>query len=270
MQLFYPLGLTSDNIGIHGFHDTTKNQSQSYIPITGCVLSHILSSLELSSLEKMYYILADSISYINSSKGRNRSVSLPAKSWAERLACSKSEVFILQKSLEDKGYFLIYRDKNDKGQNNRNTITNTIPHDVFNDLKYEPDRFNLGVDGRIDNKVIDHSQSNDLDSIDKTFIPTLKGKRQHLAKTKMFIRVPYQFLKELNSNCNISATSKVVLLHLYTKIYKSSVSRHDYGCSGSRYDYSKSVDYSTHNPFSIVISYQELQQKLKLHRNSLT
>ena len=197
MQLFYPLGLPSDNIGIHGFHDTTKNQSQSYIPITGCVLSHILSSLELSSLEKMYYILADSMSYINSSKGRNRSVSLPAKSWAERLACSKSEIFLLQKALEDKGYFLICRDKNDKGQNNRNTITTTIPNDIFNDLRYEPDRFNLNSDGEIDDNVIDNSKLDNIASIDKTFISTLECKRQHLEKTKMFIRVPYRFLKEL-------------------------------------------------------------------------
>ncbi len=232
--------------------------------------SHILSCSRLSTLEKMYYILADSLICINSSKGRNRSVSLSAKSWAERLACSKFEVFILQKSLEDKGYFIIYKEKNDKGQNNRNTITATIPNDVFNDLKYEPDRFNLRCDDNIETKGTDHSQSDNIDSIDKTFIPTLEGKRQHLAKTKMFIRVPYQFLKELNSNCNISATAKIVLLYFFTKIYKSSVSKYDHGCSGSRYDYDNAVDYLTQNSNSIVISYQELQQELKLHRNSLT
>ncbi|AAY62256.1 unknown (plasmid) [Rickettsia felis URRWXCal2] len=270
MQLFYPLGLPSENIGIHGFHDTTKNQPQSYIPITGCVLSHILSCSRLSSLEKMYFILADSLICINSSKGRNRSIALPATSWAERLSCSKSKVFILQKSLEDKGYFIIYRDKNDQGQNNRNTITTTIPDHVFSDLKYEPDRFNLNSDSDIETQSTNHSQSDNLDSIDKTFIPTLEGKRQHLAKTKMFIRVPYKFLKELNSNCNISATSKVVLLHLFTKMYKSSVCKYDYNCFGSRYDYGNAVDYLTQNSNSIVTSYQELQQELKLHRNSLT
>ncbi len=92
----------------------------------------------------MYYILADGLSCINFSKGRNRSISLPAKSWAERLSCSKSEVLVLQKSLEDKGHFIITRDKNDQGQNKRNIITTTIPDKVFNDLKYEPDRFDLG------------------------------------------------------------------------------------------------------------------------------
>lgn len=111
----------------------------------------------------MYYILADSLSCINSSKGHNRSVSLPAESWAKRLAYSKSEVFVLQKSLEDKGYFLIYREKNEKGQNNRNTITTTIPDYVFNDLKYEPDRFNLRFVDDIETKVTNHSQSDDLD-----------------------------------------------------------------------------------------------------------
>lgn len=256
MQLFYPLGLPSENIGIHGFHDTTKNQS--YIPITGCILSHILSSSQLSSLEKMYYILADSLVCINFSKGRNRSISLPAKSWAERLACSKAEVFVLQKSLEDKGYFLVHRDKNDKGQNNRNIITTTIPDKVFNDLKYEPDRFDLCD---VNDEVVHQDNSKNLDSIDKTFIPTIEGKRQHLEKTKMFIRVPYQFLKQLNSNCSISATSKVIMLYLFTKIYKSSANKYNYDDSNSSL---------TRHSYSIVTSYSELQKELQLHRNSVS
>lgn len=255
MQLFYPLGLPSDDIGIHKYHNTTKNQS--YIPITGCILSHILSSLDLSSLEKMYYILADSISYINSSKGRNRSVSLPAKSWSSRLSCSKSEVFVLQKSLEDKGYFLVHRDKNDKGQNNRNIITTTIPDKVFNDLKYEPDRFDLCD---VNDEEAHQNNSKRLDAIDKTFIANLEGKRQHLAKTKMFIRIPYQFLKQLNSNCSISATSKILLLYLFTKIYKSTTNKYNYDDSDSSL---------TRHSYSIVTSYRELQKELKLHRNSL-
>ena len=259
MQLFYPLGFPSENRGIHKYLDTAKNQS--YIPITGCVLSHILTSLKLSSLEKMYYILADSISYINSSKGRNRSVSLPAKSWASRLSCSKAEVFVLQKSLEDKGYFLVHRDKNDKGQNNLNIITTTIPDKVFNDLKYEPDRFDLIVDGDIDDKTTNHSQSYNLDSIDKTFITTTEGKRQYLEKTKMFIRVPYQFLKQINSNCCISATSKVIMLYLFSKIYRSSANKYNYD------DFDSAL---TRHSYSIVISYRELQKELKLHRNSIS
>jgi DNA-binding MarR family transcriptional regulator len=256
MQLFYPLARSSENIGIHKYLDTAKNQS--YIPITGCILSHILSSLDLSSLEKMYYILADSISYINSSKGRNRSVSLPAKSWSSRLSCSKSEVFVLQKSLEDKGYFLVHRDKNDKGQNNRNIITTTIPDKVFNDLKYEPDKFNLYD---INDEASHQNNSKSLDSIDKTFISNLEGKRQHLEKTKMFIRVPYQFLKQLNSNCSISATSKVIMLYLFTKIYKS---------SANKYNYDDSNNALTRHSYSIVTSYKELQKELKLHRNSVS
>jgi len=282
MQLFYPLGLTSDGIGVHKYHDTTKNQS--YIPITGCVLSHILSCSELSSLEKMYYILADSLSCINSSKGRNRSISLPATSWSARLSCSKSEVFKLQHSLEDKGYFLIYRDKNDKGQNNRNTITSTVPDKVFIDLKYEPDRFGLCD---INDECTDHNASTKLDPSDNIFVANLEGKRQHLEKTKMFIRVSYQFLKQLNSNCNISATAKVIILYLFMKIYKSLLSSKNNklharsyintNC-GSNDEYSDVCSHDhflTHNPYSsvnnsIVISYQELSTELKLHRNSIS
>jgi hypothetical protein len=262
MQLFYPLARSSENIGIHGHHDTTKNQS--YIPITGCILSHILSCPSLSSLEKMYYILADSLVCINSSKGRNRSVSLPAKSWSSRLSCSKSEVFVLQQSLEDKGYFLVHRDKNDKGQNNRNIITTTIPDKVFNDHKYEPDRFDLSVNDNVETQGTDYSQSDNLYSIDKTFIPNLEGKRQHLEKTKMFIRVPYQFLKQLNSNCSISATSKVIMLYLFTKIYKSSANKYNYDDSDNTL-----AKVNSSLASSIVTSYRELQKELKLHRNSL-
>ncbi|AFC70403.1 chromosomal replication initiator DnaA (plasmid) [Rickettsia amblyommatis] len=294
MQSFYPLATPSDNVGIHQYYDTTKNQS--YVPITGCVLSHILSSKELSTLEKMYYILADGLSCINFSKGHNRSISLPAKSWAERLSCSKSEVFVLQKSLEAKGHFIITRDKNDQGQNKRNIITTTIPDKVFNDLKYEPDRFDLGD---IDNTKTRHSKSDKLDSIDNIFVPTIEGKRQHLEKTKMFIRVPYEFLKQLNSNCSISATAKTITLYLFTKIYKSSLSsNNDKGnrdtdskdkdnrittetyidASNSNkndykdfYDHAYDHDHSiTNNLHSIVTSYQELQKELKLHRNSIS
>lgn len=246
MQLFYPLHSTSGNVGVHRYHQQDYNKS--YIPITGCVLSHILSSKELSSLEKIYYILADSLACINFNKGRNRSISLPAKSWAERLSCSKSEVFMLQKSLEDKGYFIIYRDKNDQGQNKRNTITTTIPDKVFNNLKYEPDRFNLGD---IDNTKIHHSK-------DRIYLPTLEDKRQHLEKTKMFIRVPYEFLKQLNSSCSISATSKVIMIFLFIKIYKSAANKYD------------PDDVLSHHLYSFITSYQELQKELKLHRNSLS
>ncbi|GAA5253094.1 hypothetical protein KNCP2_13840 [Candidatus Rickettsia kedanie] len=209
----------------------------------------------------MYYILADSISCINSSKGHNRSISLPAKSWSSRLSCSKSEVFVLQKSLEDKGYFLVHRDKNDKGQNNRNIITTTIPDKVFNDLKYEPERFNLSVNNNIETQGTDYSQSDNLDSIDKTFLPTMEGKRQHLEKTKMFIRVPYQFLKQINSNCSISTTSKVIILYLFIKIYKS---------TANKYNYDDSDNSLTRHSYSIVTSYKELQKELKLHRNSVS
>jgi len=256
MQLFCPLARSSENIGIHKYHDTTKNQS--YIPITGCVLSHILSCAELTSLEKMYYILADSLSCINLSKGCNRSISLPAKSWSSRLSCSKAEVFVLQKSLEDKGYFLVHRDKNDKGQNNRNIITTTIPDKVFNDLKYEPDKFNLYD---INDEASHQNNSKSLDSIDKTFLSTMEGKRQHLEKTKMFIRVSYQFLKQINSNCSISATSKVIMLYLFTKIYKSTANKYNYD------DFDSAL---TRHSYSIVTSYRELQKELKLHRNSIS
>ncbi|AAY62271.1 unknown (plasmid) [Rickettsia felis URRWXCal2] len=77
----------------------------------------------------------------------------------------------------------------------------------------------------------------------------------------MFIRVPYQFLKQLNSNCSISATSRVIMLYLFTKIYKS---------SANKYNYDDSDSSLTRHSYSIVTSYRKLQKELKLHRNSIS
>jgi hypothetical protein len=92
--------------------------SKSYIPIAGCVFEYILDTTDLSSLEKLFYITADSLSLINSNSGKQRSVALPSQKWASRLNCSKSLVFKLQQSLSEKGYFVLVKDKNKYGQYN--------------------------------------------------------------------------------------------------------------------------------------------------------
>ena len=89
------------------------NKTKSYIPYSGCVLEHILHSLDLTNNEKLFYLISDSLSLINGKNAtKKRSVALPATKWAEKLNCSKNEIFTMQKSLEAKGYFIVVRDKN--------------------------------------------------------------------------------------------------------------------------------------------------------------
>ena len=96
------------NLNLTRFLSLTETKS--YTPITGCVLEHILTTTNLTNTEKLYYLLADSLALIAKNKGYRRSCALPSEDWAEYLGCSRSLVFTMQKSLEQKGYFIINKD----------------------------------------------------------------------------------------------------------------------------------------------------------------
>ena len=141
---------TVDNHLSFNFNDPIKQnlttfysltETKSYTPITGCVLEHIIVTTNLTKCEKLYYLLADSLSIISKNKGYGRYCALPSEDWAKRLGCSRSLVFTMQRSLVKKGYFIINKDFDEIGRNNRNLITPTLPTEIFNHLneKY-PDR----------------------------------------------------------------------------------------------------------------------------------
>ncbi|MFU7500264.1 MAG: hypothetical protein ACJBCI_00895, partial [Candidatus Tisiphia sp.] len=46
------------------------NANKPYTPITTCVLQHILTTTHLCDLEKLFYIIADSLSIIKHNKGK--------------------------------------------------------------------------------------------------------------------------------------------------------------------------------------------------------
>ncbi len=95
----------------------------SYIPYSGCVFEHILNASSLTHNEKLFYLIADSLSLITGKNNtKQRSVALSSIKWAKKLNCSKTEIFSTQKSLEEKGYFVIIRDTNKFGKNQRNII----------------------------------------------------------------------------------------------------------------------------------------------------
>ena len=86
---------------------SSLTETKSYVPISTCVLEHIITTNNLTSNEKLYYLLADSLALINKNEGGARVTSLPSEEWAIRLGCSRSLVFSMQKSLEKKGYFTV-------------------------------------------------------------------------------------------------------------------------------------------------------------------
>ena len=135
--------LTVDNYLSFNFNDQTNlnlttfpsiTETKSYTPITGCVLEHIIMATNLTNHEKLYYLLADSLALISKNKGYSRYCALPSEDWAKYLGCSRSLVFTMQQSLVKKGYFVINKDWDKIGRNNRNLITPTLPTSVFNHL----------------------------------------------------------------------------------------------------------------------------------------
>jgi len=211
---------------------TTENKS--YLPISGCVLSHILLHPDLSHLEKLFYISADSLSLINANSSKQRSVTLPSYKWAAQLGCSRSQIFKLQQSLSDKGYFIIIKDKNKSGQNKRNLIIPTLPCKAFDILVKTP------------NRAGDHLPYN----------PLQESTRAYLDRTKLFIRLNYQLLKTVTSNEHLTPFHKILWLDLFTKCYK---------CNSVK-NRATNID----SKFSLKVSYKELVDRYTCDKRYLS
>jgi len=220
--------LTLDNLLSCNFHDhvnsnltklSSLTETKSYTPITGCILEHILTTTNLTSCEKLYYLLADSLAIISKNKGYSRSCALPSEDWAERLGCSRSLVFTMQQNLVKKGYFIINKDFDEIGRNNRNLITPTLPASVFNHLNEKfPDRAG------------DHTPYN----------PLTECKRSYLDRTRLFIRLNHNLLKLISSNEHANSRQKVIWLGFYTRCYKNDMiqSRGDFNVDKYSYMFS--------------------------------
>ena len=231
---------TIDNNLSFNFNDHTKlnlttfsslTETKSYTPITGCVLEHIITTPNLTKCEKLYYLLADSLSLISKNKCYSRYCALPSEDWAKRLGCSRSLVFTMQRSLIKKGYFIINKDFDEIGRNNRNLITPTLPTSVFNQLneKY-PDR------------VGDHTPYNCF----------VECKRSYLDRTKLFIKLNYDLLKLISSNEYTNSRQKIMWLGFYTRCYKN------YMLQGKEDFNLVQYSYNDDGSFSFITSYQEL------------
>ena len=229
-----------DNDLSFNFNDHTKlnlttfsslTETKSYTPITSCVLEHIIATTNLTKCEKLYYLLADSLSIISKNKGYGRYCALPSEDWAEYLGCSRSLVFTMQRSLVKKGYFIINKDFDEIGRNNRNLITSTLPTSVFNQLNE-----------KFLDKVGDHPPYN----------PLIECKRSYLDRTKLFIKLNYNLLKIISSNEYTNPRQKIMWLGFYTRCYKNYMLLAKEGFSVSKYNYNDD------SSFSFITSYKEL------------
>jgi len=205
--------------------------------MTGCVLEHILGSSSLSSLEKLFYLLSTSLALINSQNNKQMSCSLASSSWAKMLDCSRSQIFLMQKSLEEKGYLLIKKDKNSDGQNKRNLLTPTLPDAVFDILRNAQNRVGKG-----DEPYVNTSSTGF----------TLESKLGYLSRTKLFIPLNYNILKIISSSIDLTPIYKVTWLDFYTKCYKNHIAAN------------KKSD------FAFITSYKELMDNYGCSRNSLS
>lgn len=222
-------------------------ETKSYIPFSSCVLEHILTLTTLSPLEKLYYLLADSLALINKSQGGHRSIALSSEAWGLRLNCSRSKIFAMQKKLEEKGYFIINKDWDKIGRNKRNLIIPTLPTSVFYHL-----------DTKYPNKEKEANIYN----------PAIECIRAYLDRNKLFIKVNYDLLKNITSNPDLSSKQKIIWLGFYTRCYKNymlKISKESREQSGSN-EFKHNTDLS----FRFISSYKELAKVYSLDSKNLS
>jgi hypothetical protein len=139
----------------------------------------------------------------------------------------------MQRSLVKKGYFIINKDFDEIGRNNRNLITTTLPTSVFNHLNE-----------KFLDRAGDHAPYN----------PLIECKRSYLDRTKLFIRLNYNLLKLISSNEYANSRQKVMWLGFYTSYYKNYMLLTKKGFGLGRYSYSDD------SSFSFITSYKELAE----------
>ena len=180
----------------------TLTENKAYIPISECVLEHITTTTNLSNLGKLFYLLAYSLELTRNGLGKKKAIALSADDWAKRLGCSRSKVFVMQKSLVEKGYFVIESGKGlgKHNHNIRNLITPILPDDVFEHLSKKDDR----TGEHLPYKALDPNES----------------KINYLNRTKLFIPLNHQLLKLLTANNGLNSTQKIFWLDFYSRGYK--------------------------------------------------
>lgn len=167
-------------------------ETRGYSAIASCVVEHIITNSGLKESERLYYILADLYANYERSKNSVRDITIPGAIWEERLNLSEEYVFVLQQSLEAKGYFNIERNKIDN-QNEINVITPTLPLTVFEELKLTINRHNA------------QTNTNEQQS------------RCYLDDTKMFVKFNNKQIELLIQSETLTPLQKLIWILLYMR-----------------------------------------------------
>ena len=198
------------------------NDRKSYITTTSCLLNHVLTTTQLNSSEKLYYLIADLYAHFNKSINNSpRETEKSAQEWAKLLNRSEQHIFKMQKKLEQLDYFQIIREKDEDNQNEKNIIIPSLPDHVFNELIKEPNR--LGAE-HLSFTLNDHEGS----------------KRSYLDDSKLFIKFNLPMLKMVLSDKFLSSLQKLLWIYCF---YRSYISYQDQNGEGTR---------------NFITSYQEL------------
>ncbi len=186
------------------------NDRKTYIPVTSCVINHIISVCGLTDSEKLFYLLATLYSKLNKSINSERSAEKSAKEWGQLLNRSEQHVFQMQKNLEQLGYFHIVREKDEDNQNEKNIITPTLPKNVFNELMNESNRIGS-----------EHILFNDQET----------SRLSYLDDTKMFIKFNLPMFKMIIANHDLSSLQKLIWIYFF---YRSYISYNNQNGDGTR------------------------------------
>lgn len=205
-----------------------------FVKLPHCLLEHILTTKNLTALEKLFYILADSLSFINANTEEGeREIGLAMHQWDKMLSSVKNRIFTMQNNIQEKNYFVVRRSFDEQNRHNRNVVTPTLPKDVFAKLCQVPNR----------------QGEHDAFQEGENYL-------SYLDRTKQFIRINYDVLYFVISHQDLTDTAKIVWLILYMAAQKNYLTK----CKNN-----------PDNPsFSFVSKLKELSVKYNINYSFLT
>jgi len=193
-----------------------------YIEMAECVFQHICTTTNLTTMEKIYYLLLDCEAIVNLKLCGNRTTASTAKTWAVKLGCSKPQIFAMQKSLERKEYLDIKRSSNLYNQNNRNLLSTSLPKNIFK---------NLVANGGTDRLTKENKSI--YDSLDV---------RAYLDQTKILLKINFILFRKIVASRKITYIAKLFCVDYYSPCYLPNIMLDDKGLYHSTFTYSSLME----------------------------
>ena len=181
------------NIACSSAHMLALIDTKAYSALASGVVEHILTEDGLKETERLYYLVADLHANYTRAKTGMRTSTLPGNIWAKKLNISEEYIFVLQKSLEDKGYFEVSRNKIGN-QNEINIIKPTVPAAVFEVLSVQEARI--------------HARENNNPA---------KCRRSYLDDKHLFVKFNNKQIEALVHTKELSPLQKIIWLLLYMR-----------------------------------------------------